>query len=211
MRDAIEDVSAIDPVEIDELRVANSELQPPIFQTISKELTVSFPEQSCSYHEFIRCTRRVMAQLKGDAFTIQLGHLIDRVVAKYLDKYNKTADDPLPLTLWLTTLSLTLHSSPDERIAVLFEVLETQHTSITLPQVQEIVGYLQDTCQLPADTQVVPTEVRFPTQQWERGTPEQLVPWEGSSDDTFDLDAFASVLRSKSVCAWGECYHKKKA
>lgn len=210
VRDQIEVLSELDPVEIDELRIANSELTPEVFRTIMRDLVDRYPQDTCSYREFTRTTRTTMANLKGEAFTVQLGHLLDRVVADVLDKYEKSADDGLPLSLWLATLSLALCSSVDERIQVLYEVLENSTTPVTFSQVEDMVKFLQDTCQLPPDTQVVPTETKYPVQQWERGTPAQLVPWDGSKEDQIDLEAFYSILRSKSVCAWGECYHKKK-
>ena len=212
VRDSIEESAAIDPVEIHELRLANSELQPQVYRTIMRDLVDRYPHGVCSYNEFITTTRTSMAGLKGPAFTIQLGHLVDRVVAELLTKYGKSDDDPLPLSLWLTTLSLALSSSIEERIEVLFEALETLSSGspVTVKQVEEMVGHFQDTCQLPAETQIVATEDTFPTQQWVRGNAAELVPWEGSMTESIDLDAFSSILRTRSVCAWGECYHKKK-
>ncbi len=210
IRDTVEIISALDPVEIDELRLANSELTPDVFRTIARDLMDRYPQNTCSYHEFTLTTRSTMAKMKGGAFTIQLGHLVDRVVVKILEKYGATADDPLPLALWLTTLSLTLHSSVEERIQVLYDVMEKVNSPVAFSQVEDLVGFLQDTCQLPPDTQIVPTETKYPAQEWERGTPDQLVPWDGARNDAMDLEAFSSILRSKSVCAWGECYHKKK-
>lgn len=210
IRDKIESVSVLDPVEIDELRLANSELTPEVFRTIVNDLLDRFPQNSCSYREFTLTVRTTMAHLKGEAFTVQLGHYMDRVVTEVLDKYEKSADESMPLPLWLATLSLALNSSADERIEVLFEAMEKADPPVVFSQVEDMVGFLQDTCQLPPDTQVVPTETKYPVQQWERGTPSQLVPWDGSKEDKIDLEAFQSILRSKSVCAWGECYHKKK-
>lgn len=210
LRDQIEDASILDPVEIDELRIANSELTPDVFRHIVRDLLDRFPQHTCSYREFTRSTRTTMAQLKGGEFTVQLGHYLDRVVADVLGKYGKSADDPLPLALWLATLSMALYSSVDERIEVLFESMEKENSSVLFSQVEDMVGYLQDTCQLPPDTQVVATETKYPVQLWERGTPSQLVPWDGSKNDKMDLESFKSILKSKSVCAWGECYHKKK-
>jgi len=98
---------------------------------------------------------------------------------------------------------------------------QSSSSSVTLSDVITMVEYLQETDQLVPDTQVVPTETKYPTQQYRRGTPEELVQWQAAADDStsnnsiskeecLDLDAFAGILRTKSVCAWGECYHKKK-
>jgi hypothetical protein len=209
VRDILEDAAALDPVEIDELRIANSELTTEVFRTIAKDVRERFPHGNCSYVEFIKAVRRTMIQLKGEAFTIELGHQIDRVVAEILLKNKKTDEEELPLSLWLVTITLALNSSVADRLRILYEVLEAEDKPVRFHQIPILVGYLQDTCQLPPDTQPVPTETSFPTQQWEKGTPEQLVPWEGTGDDIIDLDGCAAILRSKSVCAWGECYHKK--
>ena len=210
VRDMVEDVSVIDPIELDELRIANSELDPEVFRAILRDLSEQYPEFTCSYREFIGTVRKTMVGLKGSAFTIELGHLVDRVVLDILKKYEKTADEPLPLSLWMAILSMALNSTVNERIQLLFEVMKAQGSSVVFTQVEEMVGHLQDSCQLPPDTQIIPTETKYPTQQWERGTPNQLVLWDGSPNEDVDVEAFASILRTKSVCAWGECYHKKK-
>jgi hypothetical protein len=179
-----------------------------------------------------------MAELKGDAFTVELGHLLDRLMVEILTKHKVSSDDPnMPLSMFLTALSMALYSDVRDRIRVLYQVLklEKQHqqhesqeqyddddddersssnsspySGVTIQQIRNMVGYLQDTCQLPPDAQIVPTETKYPTQQWKRGTPEDLVPWDDKNErDLIDLFAFASILRSKSVCAWGECYYKR--
>jgi len=106
---------------------------------------------------------------------------------------------------------------------------------VPFSRVRDMVGYLQETCQLPPDTQIVMTETKYPTQQYKRASPSELVPTvkvdddkekvtttttttddvggENSNDnDHYGVDVveFAAILRTKSVCAWGECYMKRK-
>jgi hypothetical protein len=150
---------------------------------------------------------------------------------------NHTASNELtmPLAFWMTLLSLALHGPVPDRIRALYEVLlvpdntnnNNNHDdvlssnaadTVSLDKVVTLVGYLQDTCQLVPDKQVVPTNVQYPTQQYQRGTPQELVAWEAAAaaansqqqQQVLDIDAFADILRSKSVCAWGECYFQKK-
>jgi hypothetical protein len=132
--------------------------------------------------------------------------------------------DVMPLPFWLTVLSLALNGPVPDRIRILYEIAQLEKgrpmevssgdeedTQVTLDEVRKMVGHLQNTCQLVPDKQVVPTETKYPAQQYKRGTPIELVQWEGKDDkEGIDIDAFAGILRSKSVCAWGECYHKKK-
>jgi hypothetical protein len=353
VRDWLETTSALDPMEVDDLRVANSELTLDVFEAILQDLygsapsvyttgdddnsysaadsssaysgNRSAPRLRMTYSEFVTSVRRTMIRLKGDAFTIQLGHLLDRVVVSMLRHYaapSKTTtgtatlsgfggdsreeedfnhwqgagEEPeLPLSLWLTVLSLALNSTIDERIKLLHKIMvieqhlkkdreqgpsmtmssssssmdsvssfseemsssssldasnvmkstslettggnsgggarhlqstEEGEERVAMDQVHDMVGYLQESCQLSPDTQVVKiVDEYIPTQQFRRGTPqelvhlslEDLVKEEGSTLQgdvsavhTMKSEEFTALLKSKMVCAWGECYHKKK-
>jgi hypothetical protein len=220
IRDALEETSPLDPLEIDDLRTANSELTVQVFRDIMKDVTERFPDhQNVTYADFITAVRRNMVAMKGENFTIEFGHLIDRVVLGALKRRGHTSEEPQTLAFWLTTLSLALSTPAVERIQMLYEVMQDAGTSndrdpenptVTVADVQTMVGYLQDTCQLVPDTQVIATEQKYPVQQYVCGAPKQLVKWEGSEKDQIDVDAFAEILRSKSVCAWGECYNVKR-
>jgi hypothetical protein len=243
VRDSIEECAALDPVEIEELRVANQKNANlsswHAFRTmVGSVVVMNYEKAACSgddndeqqqqqkqqppemtYSEFVQAVRRSMKQMNGDNedTTIELGHMLDRVVLGAMARHGKTTRDSMPLTFWFTVLSLALHSSVPERIQALYDVLlQTTTTTqgreqVTIDRVREMVGYMQDTCQLVPDCQIVPTEgKKYPVQQYECGTAKQLVQWDGSSRDAVDVEAFAAILRSKSVCAWGECYHKKK-
>ena len=219
IRDALEEASPLDPLEIDDLRIANSELTVQVFRDIMKDVTERFPDhQNVTYADFITAVRRNMVAMKGDNFTIELGHLMDRVVLGALKRRGHTTDEPQTLAFWLTTLSLALSTPAVERIQMLYEVLQeagsndhdAENPVVTVADVQTMVGYLQDTCQLVPDTQVIATEDKYPVQQYVCGAPKQLVKWEGSEQELIDVDAFAEILRSKSVCAWGECYNVKR-
>jgi len=229
LRDHLEDIAVLDPAEIEEMRIANSALTPEVFRTILQQVHDRFPNGNCSYHEFVVCVRKAMAQIHGEAFTIELGHLLDRLMVEVLKDHStedgdgSPDDTTMPVSLFLTALTLTLYSDVRDRIRILYEILQMEQqqeqqqyqssslsSGVTISQLRSLVGYLQETCQLPPDTQIVPTDTKYPAQQWRRGTPEDLVPWEGTDKDIIDLFTFATVLRSKSVCAWGECYQRRK-
>ena len=255
VRDQLEEASVLDPLELEELRLANAELTPAVMREILQEVRQhTGSTDSMTYHEFNAIVRRTMVRLKGEAFTIQLGHLLDRIVVRILEDQEKSAtEDSMPILLWMTVLSMAMNSSVPDRIRILFELMDALSSTVsgvndhdaittdgaaaslfestpsrtsqestsaddrsssskrTIPfqLIEDMVGYLQDTCQLPTDTQVVPTDQKYPTQQWRQGTPQELVPWEGTQQDPMDCNAFATILRSRSVCAWGECYHKR--
>jgi hypothetical protein len=208
----LEETAALDPLEIDDLRTANSELTPEVFRDIMKDLYVKFPNGRACYNDFVMCVRTTMKQMKGDSFTIEFGHLMDRVVMAALTKRSKTEQDEVELAFLLAALSLALDSSVKERIEILYEAMQQTETDgqPTVQDVLDMVGYLQDTCQLVPSSQVVKSDQKYPTQQYHQGSPSELIQWDGKRSDTIDFDAFASILRSKSVCAWGECHNKRK-
>ena len=212
LRDQLEADAELDPLEIDDLRVANGELTPDIFRTIVSNLSKDFSQGTAKYEDFVFSTRKTMRSLKGEAFTVEMGHLMDRAVDAALTKQGKTKDDDISIVFFLTALSLAMDidSSVSERIRVLYTILELKDSTVTLQDVIEMVGYLQDTFQLTPDTQVIMAEAKIPVQQYKVASPSELVAWEGPPNEQIDIQAFADILRSKSVCAWGECYFKKK-
>ena len=180
VRDRLEEQASVDPVEIDDLRVANSELTPAVFRAILTDVST---QENMTYDEFVTSVRSTMHRLKGPSFTVQLGYLLDRVVLGALQRRGKSSQDSMPTTFWFAILSLALHSSVQERIQVLYEVLQQQQqhqrdddVAVTLHQVQEMVGFLQDSCQLVPDSQIVPiASQKYPVQQFACATPQQLV------------------------------------
>eukprot|EP00566_Odontella_aurita_P014994 CAMPEP_0113549954 /NCGR_PEP_ID=MMETSP0015_2-20120614/13720_1 /TAXON_ID=2838 /ORGANISM="Odontella" /LENGTH=350 /DNA_ID=CAMNT_0000450721 /DNA_START=268 /DNA_END=1321 /DNA_ORIENTATION=- /assembly_acc=CAM_ASM_000160 len=247
-RDRIESLSVLDPLEIDDLRVANSELTPTVWREIANEAHATFPSGRATYEEFVGVVRQVMMRLKGDAFTVQLGHFLDRVAIGVLENSDssvlgKGEDNPtlktdgayilktekaLPLSLLFTILLLCLNSNVKDRVKVLFEVMkhysvEDAEGKVSEEDVVRMVAYLQQTCQLVPDAQIVFSDVKYPVQQYRRGNPRELVAGanktmvedgtKDSSDDNagrYDEAEFHQLLRTKSVCAWGECYVKKR-
>ena len=210
IRDDIEQKASLDPMEIDDLRVANSELVPQIFQQIMQELNQAFPTGKAPYQDFVKSVRTTMATLKGPAFTIELGHLIDRAVIGALTEQGKSQEEEMPLPFWLAILSMALHSSTNDRIRILYEAMESDDSAVTYLHMQEMIGYLQVSSQLVPDSQVVMSDQKYPTQQYHRGTPSELIKWSGNDNDLINIEAFAKILRSNAVCAWGECYLRKK-
>lgn len=258
IRDNIEDTASMDPTELGDFREANSELTLDVMRKLlslyyqdyasttrlsssAKSSTLddtNYP--SSSYHDFVLAIRKIMATQfpeYGESFTIQMGHMLDRIVLDILEqrakKDNIRADanldssGELPVALFWTALIAAMNGPIHDRIRILHELLQIEEQqqeskdptpTVRLTRVRELVGYLQETCQLPPDTQIVPTDQKFPTQQWRRATPDDLVPSElelgddmkKTIDDDVDLVEFAAILRTRSVCAWGECYMRVK-
>lgn len=256
LRSKTEVLSALDPFEIDDLRVANDELTPEVFRKIVSRLEdLGYLQEGggtkMEYTEFVSIVMMTMQAIKNEGFTIQLGHLIDRVLID-IQKKKEAAQDvgmgdrnvhstdgaqnkdvKMDVMLLLTASSLALHSSVKERVEVLYEImqkLDDPHRSlkdrVTLSQIEKMIGYLQQTCQLVPDSQIVETNTKYPYQTHRIGKPEELVRMgqtmkkeeltehacvTSQQDCQWTCQDFHHLIRSKSVCAWGECYVKTKA
>lgn len=144
VKEELEDDSALDPLEIDELRKANSELSPELFRNIMRDVK---DRGQMTYLEFVEAVRSTMVRIKGEGATIGMGHLLDRVVIKTFEEqahssstgdtmqdYNSSVSDEwnedgvdsmtMSVSFWLTVLSLALHGPVPDRIRLLYEILE---------------------------------------------------------------------------------------
>ncbi|KAL7462649.1 hypothetical protein ACHAXS_003026 [Conticribra weissflogii] len=245
LREDIESSSILDPMEIDDLRAANSDFTMEVWENIVEELKVVFPNGKATYPEFLSVVVRVMRGLKGEEFTIQLGHLVDRVVISELERVSdgciaktdspkegsKIMETELPLSFLLATLSLALHSTVSNRIRVLYDAMllssfnevKCDKQLVSGKEVSQMIQHLQNTCQLVADSQIVETNSKFPYQTFRVGTGAELTERarngyggkKGAQGVTKEregpvsLEEFHAILKSRAVCAWGECYVKK--
>eukprot|EP00560_Eucampia_antarctica_P006995 CAMPEP_0197830404 /NCGR_PEP_ID=MMETSP1437-20131217/7013_1 /TAXON_ID=49252 ORGANISM="Eucampia antarctica, Strain CCMP1452" /NCGR_SAMPLE_ID=MMETSP1437 /ASSEMBLY_ACC=CAM_ASM_001096 /LENGTH=367 /DNA_ID=CAMNT_0043432795 /DNA_START=171 /DNA_END=1274 /DNA_ORIENTATION=+ len=245
-RDALEEETELDPLEIHELQLANGpELNKEVmgdilnyFVTQNGEITA----QKMTYTSFVSQVLHVMRKKYDERFTIQLGHLLDRLALKNVQQQrqltnddnnnnsgngNGEDDDLLDLDLLLTILSVALHGSITDRVDVLFQIMMSQQTTQSdvkdyAPEshLLRMITNLQKTCQLVPDAQILETEGRkYPLQQYHVGTPHEMltiakesqkekISQQASEQQQWDCHDFHVLLRSKAICAWGECYHK---
>jgi hypothetical protein len=210
IRDDLEEKSALDPLEIDDLRIANSDLDTQVFRSISQGLKQDFSSGRATYPEVVKSVRTTMASLKGPAFTIELGHLIDRAVIGAFEEKGMSQEVDMPLSFWIAILSMALNSTSNDRIRLLYEGMQLNDEAVPFAQVHEMISHLQVSSQLVPDSQVIMSAQKYPIQQYHRGTPKELVEYDGNMNDPIDVAFFADILRSNSVCAWGECYLRKK-
>lgn len=104
--------------------------------------------------------------------------------------------------------------------------VEGKDVVVTEKDIIKMIDLLQQTCQLVPDTQILESETKYPVQEYKVGSPSELVAIgkiakmeklsdsalkEGAATEKkWSCDEFHHLLRSKGVCAWGECYVKKK-
>ena len=274
LRETIEAVALLDPLEIDDLRLANSDFTIDIYERIMLEIRHVFSNRtSVTYPEFLSVVMKVMNESnKGEGYTIQFGHLIDRVIIAELERIAAVAaakereegeedeggegdsvneeerlekGELLPLPFLLAALSLALHATVTDRVRVLYEsaklgqgsstkngdgggrnegTLSTSDYLLSGHDASRMVQYLQRTCQLVPDAQIVETNTSIPYKTYRVGTGDELVARarngyggkKGSvgvtaenKDGPITLEEFHAILKSHTVCAWGECYIKK--
>ena len=231
LREYLESISLLDPCEIDDLRVANSLFTPDVFRDVMKYVLQNHSGEKIKYSEFLSLVKHRMMELKGDEFTIQLGHLLDRVVIYKLENghvhESEEDDELLRLDFLFTLLSLALSCSVEERVDILYEIMsktpspsnEDITSTVSKEDIIQMVQNLQDTYQLDNDAQILDIpEEKYPFQQYKKGVPQELLQEarkeynekfgiklkEGSSSE------FDALLRSQYICAWGECYGHRK-
>jgi len=263
LQEDIESNAVLDPLEIDDLRCANADFTIDVWESIVIELKKEFGgREKVTYPEFLSVVTRVMRNMRGEGFTIQFGHLVDRVVIAELERMGVSDDvntsissdgdvvgegegeevrllqkEEIPLFFLLTALSLALNSTVSNRVRVLYDSMllmndaqvdqtTTATTTATLvpgERVCQMIQNLQNTCQLVPGAQIVETNSKIPYQTYRVGTGVELtrraregyggkkgnagVTKEGQGPVT--LEEFHAILKSRTVCAWGECYVKK--
>jgi len=275
VRETIEELSTsiLDPMEIDDLRIANDELTVDVFERMMKRV-YSVGKPSMSYAQFISMVKDEMQnEGKGPEFTIQLGHLLDRVVLAAIQvedgadaslrlpiERNEDEEALLPVSFLLAAYSLALNAGTDDRLHLLFRVMKEEEDSahksgsdssisssfdsfatsdaivdagnsniaarggknresVLEDTVVRMISHLQNTCQLPPETQSIDIrDEKYPIQQYKRATARELMQRSREAavkdkvhiGETFSFDEFRALLCSPTICAWGECYSKKR-
>jgi len=252
LREEIEALALLDPMEIEDLRYSNEHiLTKEVYDDILKEFGGMSTSSSSSsnavitvtYGRFMKGVLDVLRRRHGEGATIQFGHLMDRVVVKELERIANekrkaaaasaggendfSGEVEVPLSFLLTALSLALNSTVADRVQALYDVmlLDKQNSAeqtVSIHEVERMVQHLQSTCQLVPDAQIVPTIANIPYQMYRVGDGAELTrrACEGlnliidgkdkSNNSSIALEDFYAILKSRSVCAWGECYIKKK-
>lgn len=206
LREDIESSALLDPLEIDELRLANPDFTIEVWEKIAEEVKKEFGQgrDGATYPEFLTMVTRAMKGLKGEGFTIEFGHLVDRVVIAELERLGREdaaaassaaaaaaggggeqggeglLRNELPLTFLFAAMSLALHGSVADRVRALYETMPSEMDAssaeilVAGEEVSKMVQHLQSTCQLVSDAQVVETNSKVPFQTYRVGTGDEL-------------------------------------
>jgi len=234
VKDKAEEESCLDPVEIEEMRAVNVDLTEPVFASLVTHVHEKVGAgNGCTYPKFMALVKAQFAKVTDDGTnTVQLGHYLDRVV---LNQPGYDDDKEYPLSFLFTVLSLALFSPVEARLNLLYKVLQLSSSAgsspgsssapspLPAPIVYDFITVLRDTCQLPPESHPVEDGSPYPVQKYKTGTGEEILNsklrdekdadkaaqsrtlYGGVGDDVTE-EMFKRIMRSKAVCAWGECY-----
>lgn len=202
-RNALEKImangAALEPIEVNEIRFANhiSAAQYKNLVRSSRE----FFRHGCTYVEFIKFSKE---HLKSD---ISAGYLIDRVIYFYINEIKLrsnsesmdkdpnhsnliTLDEILSVDYLLTVMSMSVQATPEERVALLFEMglrednldypiaanfVPNVPKGISLDDAGLVVRHLVESCQVPPEKRVVETGVNWPVKTYREKTAHEMV------------------------------------
>jgi len=215
----IEESCGIEPFEIEDMRSANREFSAEVFADIVRKAQEAFPSGMATYSAFVAF---VAAQLGR---TLQQGYLLDRVVIKHLvnnqncSTYGVQEGDTnsvLPLPFLLVALSLATCTSVDERVKIYHHLMsQSNPTEISFTEAATLIEDLKNTCQIPAEKHVHHADVKYPFQKYRLATGEEMLKaslqeLKLENTQSFSIHQLLDVLQSRAVCAWGECFSRKR-
>eukprot|EP00956_Cyclotella_meneghiniana_P022583 scaffold42847_cov23-Cyclotella_meneghiniana.AAC.1 len=189
LREEIEALALLDPIEIEDLRYSNEHiLTKEVYDDILKEfggVSTSSSSSSSSnavitvtYGQFMKGVLDVLRRRHGEGATIQFGHLMDRVVVKELERIANekrkavaasaggendfSGEVEVPLSFLLTALSLALNSTLADRVQALYDVmlLDKQNLAEQTVSIHEVERMVQH---LQSTCQLVPDAQIVPT------------------------------------------------
>ena len=240
LREEIEATALLDPLEIEDLRYSNDHLTKEVYDDIVKEFVgkpstmVTYGQFMKSV---LTVLRRRYGEGATIQFGHLMDRVVVKELERIANENRASGDDlsrevEVPVSFLLTALSLAMNSNVADRVQALYDVMLLEQSSadqtVSINEVQRMVQHLQSTCQLVPDAQIVPTISNIPYQTYCVGNGAELTKRACESlnltdgenkDDRSDsskmgeivaLEDFYAILKSRSVCAWGECYVKKK-
>ncbi|KAF0685782.1 Aste57867_22390 [Aphanomyces stellatus] len=213
IQNEIAETTPISPFEAYELRSQNT-ITPDIFDAVKKQAKRYFPSNEATVAEFDLCLGSV---LQGS--TMKNTHHLERVL---LSLPKSPVTGKVNLDLLLVAFSLAVKGNVDERLACLFNLpfaaKAPDNAALKKEQVEEILGHVLDTYQVPSEKRVVALEDKaYPYQEYAIATPDQLVTAAIAATvkaksleagvTQYDVDQFGLLMKSKAICVWGECYN----
>jgi hypothetical protein len=221
------ELTVLEPYEIHDLRVSN-EISAADFDAISARMFELFPSQELTYDEFIGAVSNIVRQ----KFNRELKHMhyFDRLVmgSTQVPGSKTLGEDAtkavVPLRRLLVAFSTVVNAVADERIVSLDRLMRTSlskmdHQNLSSAETVLLIDDLARTWQIPGDRRTIENEKKpYPAQHWRVRTAEEILLRFKTTHtkelaakekpDEFSTAELDYLLKSGSVCAWGECYRR---
>ncbi|OQS01364.1 hypothetical protein ACHHYP_01166 [Achlya hypogyna] len=213
IQDEIADATPISPYEAFELRSQN-DITPDVYYKVCAQAKRFFPTNEASVRDFDLCLGSVLngMQLKN------LHHLERVLMSLPKDDAGKCNVDTL-----LVAFSLAVKGDVADRLKCLYHLqVASADTPVTLEQIETILGHVMTTYQVPPEKRVVAVDGKsYPFQEYAIGSAHELLQAavQAAVKDKslpevppteFTLDEFNMLMKSKSICIWGECFSNKR-
>jgi len=225
------DLAVLEPYEIHDLRVSN-DLTAAQYDVICDKMFDAFPQGECTYTEFVAAVR---GMVEGKFHKkLKHMHLLDRLVTgmSFVPGTGHDAHDAhdcerrYPLRRLLVAFNTAINAPAAERITSLDRLLKRSvdrpsNLHVTTPEVEALLEDLARTWQIPHEKRTAEDKDKlYPVQGWRVNTaPEMVKKFRGNhtkelagmeDPDRFDLPTLEMMLKSGSVCVWGECYGRAR-
>ncbi|TYZ65969.1 hypothetical protein PybrP1_003919 [[Pythium] brassicae (nom. inval.)] len=220
--------AVISPYEAWELRSAN-DITPETFEAIRAGVLKAFPARKAAMEQFDQYLGFKLAEACPNG--LRNAYHLERVLLSLERDEQKKID----LDALMVAFSMAVKGAVDDRLQCLFD-LATESTApeaedeedtreITQPQLERLLELLLMTYQIPSEMRVLPVkDEKFPFQQYKSATAHELLEAElqaqvdakkltaaeANERASYTFDAFAQIMRSKTVCLWGECFTNSK-
>ncbi|KDO25804.1 hypothetical protein SPRG_08747 [Saprolegnia parasitica CBS 223.65] len=213
IQNEIADATPISPYEAFELRSQN-DITPDVFQKVHAQAKAFFPTNEASVRDFDLCLGSVL-----NGMQLKNLHHLERV----LMSLPKNDNGKCNLDTLMVAFSLAVKGDVNERLACLFQLqAATKDATLSLEQIEAILEHILTTYQVPAEKRVVAVDDKaYPFQEYTVGSAHELLQAavQAAIKDKslpevaptqYTLDDFNLLLKSKSVCIWGECFSSKR-
>ncbi|KAJ0394029.1 hypothetical protein ATCC90586_000911 [Pythium insidiosum] len=221
----IADAAVISPYEAWELRSSNN-VTPEIFSEICKGAAEAFPSGKTVMPQFDQYLGFKLSTASPEGF--RKAYHLERVWKSLPTDEQKRID----VDALLVGFSMAVKGAVDERLRCLFDLAArdaassgSEEKTITQPELERLIGLLQDTYQIPSEKRVLPNEeVQYPFQEFKAATPyemlqaavqaqvdaKQITSEEANARSAYTFEAFSQIMKGKTVCLWGECFANSK-
>lgn len=235
LQNPIAEAAVISPYEAWELRSSNN-ITPATFEDVRNDVMKTFPSGKASMQHFDQYLGFKLAQACPTG--MKKSYHLERVLLSLeTDRDRKSDIDAQMVALSMAVkgtvderlrilFNLATNAPAGEALNVPEKEQEENDTrEISQEQLERLLHLLLQTYQIPSEKRVLAVEdAKYPFQEYKVATPsdmlkaavqaqvkdKKMTEEEAGGDQKFVFEAFSQIMRSKTVCLWGECFSNSK-